>query len=101
MQRLADDLVRHVRAVEVARVDVVHAQCHGFAQHRNGLRAVPGRPEHAGTGQLHGAVAHAVHLAAGQFIRGGGFAVRHCDLLVGESMNDRSMGAFELSDNPI
>src|SRR4051812_11499081 len=30
MQRLPDDLIRHMRTVEVAGVDVIHAGCHSF-----------------------------------------------------------------------
>src|SRR5262249_8612556 len=45
--------------VEIAGVDVGDAEFDGFAQHRQGLVAVPGRAEDAGPGQLHGAKAHA------------------------------------------
>ena len=60
MQRLLDDLVGHVRTIEVARVDVVDARGQGFAQHGDGRLGIARRSVHAGTGQLHGAVAHAV-----------------------------------------
>ena len=66
VQRLADQLVGDVRAVEVAGVDVVDAARHRLAQHRERRVAVLGRPEHAGPGELHRAVAHAVHDAVAQ-----------------------------------
>jgi hypothetical protein len=59
MQGFLDDLVRHVRAVVVAGIDVGDAQLHRLAQHRHGGVTVLGRPEDAGAGELHGAVAHA------------------------------------------
>ena len=64
MQRFADDLVGHVRAVEVAGVDVVHPARDGLAQHGERRGAVLGRAEDAGPGELHGAVAEALHGAA-------------------------------------
>jgi hypothetical protein len=60
MQRLPDDLVRDVRAVKIARVDVVHAQCDGVAQYVDGRVHVPGWTEDMRPRQLHGAIAHAV-----------------------------------------
>ena len=47
MQRLADELVGDVRAVEVARVDVVRRRCHRLAQHGERAVAVLRRPEDA------------------------------------------------------
>ena len=59
MQRLADDLVGDMRAVEVAGVDVVDAGRDRLAQDGDRRVAILGRAEHAGAGELHGAVAHA------------------------------------------
>jgi hypothetical protein len=53
MQRLADELVGDVGAIELSGVDVVDAEVDGAAQHRKRLIAVPRRAEHTGTGQLH------------------------------------------------
>ena len=47
MQRLADDLVGDVRAIEIAGVDVVDAARHRLAQHRDRGVAILGRAEHA------------------------------------------------------
>ena len=63
VERLADQLVGEVRAVEVAGVDVVDAARDRLAQHRQGGVTVPGRSEHAGPSELHGAIAEAVHRA--------------------------------------
>ena len=66
MQRLADELVGDVRAVEVAGVDVVDAAGHRLAQHGERRVAVLRRPEHARAGELHRAIAHAVHGAVAE-----------------------------------
>src|SRR5260370_42634562 len=52
-----DDLVGDVRAVGVGRVDVVDAQLDRGPQHLDRGRAVARRPEDAGAGELHRAVA--------------------------------------------
>ena len=84
VQGLPDELVDHHRPVEVAGVDVGDAQLDGFAQHVQGLVTVPGRPEDARPGQLHGAVAHA---AEGQVVREregpAGHTVRHVRSFLG------------------
>ncbi len=56
----AEDLVGDVGAVEVAGVDVVDAVFDGFANDAEGFGAVAGRAKDAGTGELHGSIAHAV-----------------------------------------
>ena len=56
VQCLADDLVRHARAVEVRGVDVGDAEFDDGAEDADGLVVVGGRPEDAGSGELHGAV---------------------------------------------
>jgi len=60
MQRLADELVGDMGAVEIAGVDMIDAALDRFAQHRQRFTAVLGRTEHARTRKLHGAIAHAV-----------------------------------------
>ncbi len=60
MQGLTDDLVGDVRAVVVAGVDVVYAGRDSLAKDGGSTIQVPGRPIHAGPGQLHRAVAHPV-----------------------------------------
>ena len=58
-QRFADQLVRDVRTIEVAGVDMVDAARDRFTQHRQCPVMVFRRPEHAGPGELHRAVAKA------------------------------------------
>ncbi len=60
VQGLADHLVRHVRTVEVGRVDVGDAELDDRAEHPDGFVAVGGRTEDAGSGELHGAVPDSV-----------------------------------------
>jgi hypothetical protein len=64
VQRFPYQLVGDMRSVEVARVDVVDPSRDGFAEYRKRGLAVLGRPEDAGTRQLHGAVAHPGHDSA-------------------------------------
>ena len=66
IQRLADDLVGDVRAVEVAGVDVVHAGRDGRLQDGASRLGILGRAEDVGPGQLHGAVAQPPHGAAAE-----------------------------------
>src|SRR6266511_624708 len=58
VQRLPDDLVGDVRAVEVSRVDMVHASRYGFADDSDGAIGIPGRAPYAGASQLHRTVAY-------------------------------------------
>ncbi|MNT70099.1 hypothetical protein D3C72_2084550 [compost metagenome] len=67
-QRLADQLVGDVGAVEIAGVDVVDAGGHGLAQDRKRGVAILGRAEYAWAGQLHCAVAQAFDLVRAQGI---------------------------------
>ena len=60
MQRLGDDLIGDVRPIEVAGVDVIDAAFDGLPQDRDRFGSIFRRPEHAGAGKLHGAVAHAM-----------------------------------------
>ncbi len=66
MQRLADDLVGHVRAVEIAGVDMIHAARDSLAQHGERGVTVLRRTEHARAGELHRAIAHAIHVAVAE-----------------------------------
>jgi hypothetical protein len=60
-----DQLVGHVGPVELGGVDVVDSDFDRPAQYREGLLAIGGRPEHSGSGQLHGTEPHPVNRAAG------------------------------------
>ena len=60
VQRLADQFVGDVGAVELRGVDVVDAEFDGALQHGDRLVVVARRAEDAGSGQLHGAEADAV-----------------------------------------
>jgi hypothetical protein len=61
VQRLADELFTDVRAVGVGRVDEVDAEFDRSPQYREGLVAVLRFAPNAGAGDLHSAVAEAVH----------------------------------------
>src|SRR5262249_4184133 len=52
--------------VEVAGVDEVDTARHRLAEHRDRGGPIPRRPEHAGAGELHRAVAEAVHSAVAE-----------------------------------
>src|ERR1700756_630397 len=60
MECLLDSLVGHMRAIIVARVDMVYARFDRLAQNGNGCVDVARWSPDARPGQLHGAVAHAV-----------------------------------------
>src|SRR5258708_1227647 len=61
MQRLFDDLICYMRAIEIAGIDVVHAGVERFAQNPDGLFGIARWSPHLRTRQLHGAIAHAAH----------------------------------------
>ena len=69
MERLLDDLIGHVRAVKITRINVIHARSYGLTQHRDGARNIARRtPDHLAwlpPRKLHGAIAHAVDGAWG------------------------------------
>ena len=71
VERFADELVRDVRAVEVARVDVVHPTRDGLAKHGQRRAMVLGRAEHARSGELHGTVTEPLHGAVAEGERAG------------------------------
>ena len=60
IKRFADQPIGHVRAVEVAGVDMINAQRQRFTQHGARLLWILGRAEHTRSCQLHGPIAHAV-----------------------------------------
>jgi hypothetical protein len=66
MERFADDPVDDMRPVKVAGVDMVDAARHRGAKHGDRRVAVAGRAEHAGTGELHRAIAHPLHVAVAE-----------------------------------
>src|SRR5581483_10917020 len=61
MERLADELVRDVRTIEVAGIDVVHARGDGLAEDGQRRVTILRWAEHAGPGELHGTVAEPLH----------------------------------------
>ena len=65
-ERLTDELVGHVRTVELRGVDVVHAGVDRRAEDRQGPVAVLRWPEDAGPGQLHGPESHPADRSASQ-----------------------------------
>jgi len=72
VERLADDLVGDVRAVEVACVDVIYPRLDRGAQHGNGFAVVVWWTEDALPRELHRAIAHAVHGSVGELVGSGG-----------------------------
>ena len=80
MQRLADDLVGDVRAIEVTGVDVGYARSDGFPQNRQRGVMVLWRAENARPGELHGAIAHPVHRVVAERKRTGLGDLSHCRL---------------------
>ena len=77
MQRFADELIGDVRPVVVAGVDVIDAARDRLAQHRNRGVVVLGRPEDAGSGELHRAIAKALHNPVAERKRSGFADVSH------------------------
>ena len=53
VERLANELVHHVRPVELGGVDVVHATVDRLAQYSERLIVILGWPEHARPGEAH------------------------------------------------
>ena len=60
MQRLANQVVDHVRSVVLRGVDVVNAELNRPAQYGPSRTWVAWWPKHAGTGELHRAITDAV-----------------------------------------
>ena len=61
MQRTSNDLIRNVRSIEIAGVDVIHTGSDCCAQHGDSGLRIARRSEHAGTRELHRTVPHPVH----------------------------------------
>src|SRR6476660_2409310 len=59
MQRFFDKLIRYVRAIKVAGVDVGNTELNNLAQNRNCTVMIRWRAEYMGTSQLHGTVPQA------------------------------------------
>ena len=68
VQRFFDYLVSDMRTIEVAGVDMINTSRHGVTKHLNRLRFVSRRPEHAGAGQLHCAIAKTTNFAVAKTI---------------------------------
>ena len=66
VERLADEFVGHIRAVELRGVDVVDAEVDGPAQDGERFIVVARRAEDARAGKLHGAVADATDMERAQ-----------------------------------
>ncbi len=71
MQRLADQLVGDVGAIEIAGVDMVYATRDRAAQHGTRGIGIFGRTEYAGSRKLHGAIAEPAHRAGAELERAG------------------------------
>jgi hypothetical protein len=77
MERFADELIGNVRAIVVARVDVIDPARDRLAQHGDRAVAVPRRPEHARSGELHRAVAEPLHDTVAELERSGFADIGH------------------------
>ena len=97
VERLVDQLVGDVRAVELGGVDVVDAGVDGPAQHRERLGAIGRRSEHAGAGELHGAEPHPVHRAPAKH---DGVVGHRSHILCRERMSGHCVGASARSIAP-
>lgn len=53
VKRLANELVRDMGAIDIARVDVIDPAFDRFAQHRYCRTSIPGWPQHTWTRELH------------------------------------------------
>src|SRR6202162_2262992 len=65
MNSFLDDLIGHMGAVKIAGINVVHARGDSRSQNLHCSIHVARRAPNAGTGQLHGAVAHSVNVERG------------------------------------
>lgn len=70
-ERLADQPVGDVGAVEVAGINVIYSARDGLAQHRQRRVVILGCTEHAGPRELHCAVAEPLHGAVAEGERAG------------------------------
>jgi hypothetical protein len=77
MERFANELIGDVRAVVVARINMIDPARNRLAQHRDRAVAVLRRPEHAGSCELHRAIAEPLHDAVAKLERSGFADVDH------------------------
>lgn len=61
VERVVNELLRHIRSVRVRRVDQIHAQLDGAPQDAEGEIAIPRWPPHAAPGKLHRTETEPVH----------------------------------------
>src|SRR5580698_4141428 len=61
MERPLNKLIGHMRTVEVAGINMVHARLYGLAQNSYGSVNISGWSPHPWTRKLHCTVPHAVH----------------------------------------
>src|ERR1700685_1456575 len=66
MERLPEELVRHVGSVELGRVDVIDPGIDRSTDDRQGLGAILGWSEHPGPRELHGAETHTANRSTGE-----------------------------------
>ncbi len=71
-QRLANDVIGDVRAIEVGGVDVVDSARNGLAQDGQRRAMILGRAEYAGSRELHGTIANTLHDAVAE-LKSAGF----------------------------
>ena len=64
MKRLLDDLIRHMRTVIVAGIDMIHAGRNRLSQNRDRSINIARRSPNLRTGKLHRAIAHAVQASS-------------------------------------
>lgn len=83
MKRFMNEPIGDMRAVEVTGVDVIDPTRHGFPQHDDRCMAVLGRSEHAGSGELHRAIAQTLDGAATQRECARGGEIGHCEISPG------------------
>jgi hypothetical protein len=63
MQGFLDETIGDMRAIKIARIDMVHAAFDSQAQHGQCRIVIFRRPEDAGAGKLHCAIAKPLHAA--------------------------------------
>ena len=98
MERLADQLIGDMGAIEVAGVDVIDAARHRLAQHGERRVAILRRSEYAGSGELHRAIAQTVHAALAQ---GKTPAAVMSVMMRSPRWNSRNMEVLASRDNPV
>ncbi|MNW19114.1 hypothetical protein D3C71_2189610 [compost metagenome] len=64
MQCFPNQLIGHMRAVEITGINMIHPSRHRFAQHCQRSRFVFWRTKYTGTSKLHRAIAESVNRAS-------------------------------------